>query len=377
MGSLIWGLSLGAVLSFLLGVSWLGVAVFVTLIVIFMIYPFLKSNPSRFFDENYNPNACIVICAHNEEKVIHRSLRSALNQDYENLKVVLVDDASTDRTSEVAKEIAGEDNRMILLRNERNLGQLKSMLKAVESVESDIYIFIDADNEIPSDYARKYVKLMKNFDIMGTPISAYNQFDSFTSLLHNAEITALSFILFANLFPSFVGRGMIVKKKVFDFIREKGIKGVDNGAMMNSAVERGKFRYFFPRGPVLREMATTKFSDFLGQRDRWYTLGIYEAMKNGARSVLSAFGFGVGFIWGTVLFSLLGASHLFLLHFFVIATFIFGVILHYTLGLGKNFVQAGFSTTILAFLNVYLITVSLVKAILGEVPERWYRVERS
>ena len=377
MSGLIWGVFLGVVVSFLLGASWLGIVVFTAMIFAFLIYSFSRSDPSRFFDENYNPNACIVICAHNEEMVIHRSLRSSLNQDYEKLKIVLVDDASDDHTTEVAKEIAGEDVRVIFLKNERNLGKFRSMMKAVRSTDADVYFFIDADNEIPNDYVRKYVKLMKNVDAMETPIAAYNQHDSFTSLLHNAEITALSFVRFVNFFPSFTGRGMVIKRRVLDFVEKEGIEGMDDGAIMNSAVDLGKFRYFFPRGPVLREMATTKFDDFLRQRDRWYTLGMHEAMKNGAKSVLTAFGFEIGSVWGTVLFSLFGATHLFLLLLLVATTFGFGVILHHTFGLGKNFIQAGFSMMILAFLNAYLVTVSMVKVLLKKVPERWYRVERS
>ncbi len=374
---IILGIFVGIAISFSIGVIEQGAIVLALLIIGLEIFSFVKSDPKRLTNENFSPKVCVVICAHNEEKVIHRSLRSSLNQDYKNLRIVLVDDASSDRTLEFAKEVAKEDEKVFFLKNEKNLGKFRSMMRAVENTDAEVYFFIDADNEIPRNYVGNYVKLMEKVDAMETPLAAYNQSDSFTSLLHNAEITALSFVRFSNLFPSFTGRGMVVKRKVLEFIREKKIEGVDDGAVMNSAVELGKFRYFFPRGPVLREMATTTFQEFLKQRDRWYTLGMYEAMKNGAKSVLFAFGFSSGFVSGTIAFSFSGVAHSLVLPSFVFIAFVFGVILHYMFGLGKNPVQGGMSAVVLIFLNAYLVSISMVKAIFGKVPRKWYKVERS
>ena len=52
----------------------------------------------------FNPRVAVLIPAYNEEKVIVRTIRSVLNSDYENLHVIVIDDGSTDRTAEVARE---------------------------------------------------------------------------------------------------------------------------------------------------------------------------------------------------------------------------------------------------------------------------------
>ncbi len=46
----------------------------------------------------------MLIPAYNEEKVIVRTIRSVLNSDYTNLHIIVIDDGSTDRTFEVARE---------------------------------------------------------------------------------------------------------------------------------------------------------------------------------------------------------------------------------------------------------------------------------
>ena len=51
-----------------------------------------------------NPRVAVLIPAYNEETVIVRTIRSVLNSDYKNLHVIVIDDGSSDRTAEVARE---------------------------------------------------------------------------------------------------------------------------------------------------------------------------------------------------------------------------------------------------------------------------------
>ncbi|HLQ43930.1 MAG TPA: polysaccharide deacetylase family protein, partial [Planctomycetaceae bacterium] len=53
---------------------------------------------------SYKPNVAVLIPAYNEEKVIERTVRAALNSDYRNLRVIVIDDGSKDRTLQVARD---------------------------------------------------------------------------------------------------------------------------------------------------------------------------------------------------------------------------------------------------------------------------------
>src|SRR6202021_1718301 len=53
---------------------------------------------------SYKPKVAVLIPAYNEEKVIVRTIRAALNSDYPNLSVIVIDDGSKDRTLEVARK---------------------------------------------------------------------------------------------------------------------------------------------------------------------------------------------------------------------------------------------------------------------------------
>ena len=52
---------------------------------------------------SYKPKVAVLIPAYNEEKVIERTVRAALNSDYRNLRVIVIDDGSRDRTLEIAR----------------------------------------------------------------------------------------------------------------------------------------------------------------------------------------------------------------------------------------------------------------------------------
>src|SRR5262249_47036701 len=70
------------------------------------------------FDPGYRPAVAVLIPAYNEEKVIERTVRSVLDSNYMNLRVIVIDDGSKDATLEVtraafAKEIA--DGRVTVL----------------------------------------------------------------------------------------------------------------------------------------------------------------------------------------------------------------------------------------------------------------------
>ena len=50
------------------------------------------------------PLVSILIASYNKENYINRCIKSCLNQTYENLEIIFVDDSSTDKSFEIAKK---------------------------------------------------------------------------------------------------------------------------------------------------------------------------------------------------------------------------------------------------------------------------------
>jgi len=97
----------------------------------------------------------VMVPVYNERHVVEASLRRVLAlQDplISSLELIVVDDQSTDGTWNILQRIATEDSRIVLLRNERNLGKGAAIRKAIEYSTGDVSIIHDADLEYdPSD----------------------------------------------------------------------------------------------------------------------------------------------------------------------------------------------------------------------------------
>jgi len=72
--------------------------------------------------ETASPLVRICVPAYNSGATLHETLDSLLLQTYQNLSILVVDNASTDRTVEIAESYAAKDSRVRVVRNSENVG---------------------------------------------------------------------------------------------------------------------------------------------------------------------------------------------------------------------------------------------------------------
>ena len=104
----------------------------------------------------------IIISTYNGEKYIKRAIKSVLNQTYQNIEIVVIDDGSIDETYKIISELSSNDSRIIILKNENNLGFVKSLNKAI-SVSKGKYIARLDDDDLWID-ERKLEKQVEFLD---------------------------------------------------------------------------------------------------------------------------------------------------------------------------------------------------------------------
>ena len=107
----------------------------------------------------YLPQVAVLVPAYNEETVIVRTIRSVLNSDYPNIRVMVIDDGSKDNTFDVArsayeKEIAA--GRLTVL-TKPNAGKAEALNFGLTHLEEEIYVGIDADTVIAPDAISRLV----------------------------------------------------------------------------------------------------------------------------------------------------------------------------------------------------------------------------
>ncbi len=97
------------------------------------------------------PAVAVLIPAYNEEKVIERTVRAALDSDYPKLRVIVIDDGSRDRTLEIARaafQREASSGRVLILSKE-NAGKAEALNFGLEHLrDEEIFVGIDADTVI-------------------------------------------------------------------------------------------------------------------------------------------------------------------------------------------------------------------------------------
>jgi peptidoglycan-N-acetylglucosamine deacetylase len=107
----------------------------------------------------FHPAVAVLIPAFNEEKVIVRTVRSVLNSDYANLRVIVSDDGSTDRTCETVREAYPDEIKagILTVLHKTNAGKAEALNFAVDGLTEEFYVGIDADTVIAPDAISKLV----------------------------------------------------------------------------------------------------------------------------------------------------------------------------------------------------------------------------
>lgn len=100
----------------------------------------------------------VVVPAYNTGRWLPRCLDSLLNQTYENLEVIVVNDGSTDDTREILEDYARGKERVKVVHKE-NGGVTSARLRGVAEADGNWIGFMDGDDEIEPDM---YFRLLEN-----------------------------------------------------------------------------------------------------------------------------------------------------------------------------------------------------------------------
>jgi glycosyltransferase involved in cell wall biosynthesis len=124
-------------------------------------------------------NIAIIIPSYNNCQWYQRNLSSVIAQDYQNFRVIYIDDCSSDGTGELVEQFIAEHNSgnlTHLIRNPVRIGALQNLFNAIRSCDDDeIVILLDGDDWLAhSGVLRKIDEVYGNSDCWMT----YGQYQS-------------------------------------------------------------------------------------------------------------------------------------------------------------------------------------------------------
>ena len=111
----------------------------------------------------------IILSTYNNEQTISYSIKSILNQSYEDFELIIVNDCSKDNTKKVINSF--KDRRIVYLENNSNIGRSQSRNKAIKHAKGDFIAVMDGDDiSVPErlEIQLKYLINNPNIDLVAS-----------------------------------------------------------------------------------------------------------------------------------------------------------------------------------------------------------------
>lgn len=111
------------------------------------------------------PLVSILVPVYNREGIISETLSSALSQTYENIEVIVVDNASTDGTWAIICDYAKRDPRLKAFKNESNLGPVRNWLRCVDCATGVFAKILWSDDLISPVFLEKTIPYFDDLQV--------------------------------------------------------------------------------------------------------------------------------------------------------------------------------------------------------------------
>jgi tetratricopeptide (TPR) repeat protein len=136
---------------------------------------FRKAQPSK--PVTGDKRVTVIMTTFNSAATIQQALASVLAQSYENIRVVVVDDVSTDATVEILHAIANRDHRISVRISSENRGTYFAKNSAMKEFASDYYAFHDSDDWMHPDHILKHLEVMQASPQLACTLSQWFRMD--------------------------------------------------------------------------------------------------------------------------------------------------------------------------------------------------------
>lgn len=266
---------------------------------------FDNPRPSRF------PSLTVLVPAYNEARNIAKCLDSVLAIDYPGLKVMAINDGSTDGTREI---ISSYEKKGLKLINKKHGGKADSLNHALKHVKTELFMCMDADSYPTKDCAKKMVGYMEDSGVAG--VSPALKIEKVDTLMQKIQWVEYVFSIFLRkMFSIFQcqyvlpGPGSIYRtqliKELGGFDRESMAEDMEIAFRLQNrkyGIENSINAYIYTHAPET-------FRELFRQRVRWYR-GYLRNIRKYAHFIgnpeygnLGAFLIPINFIWIFILFA--------------------------------------------------------------------------
>lgn len=109
-----------------------------------------------------NPFVTVFIPSYNHEKYVKKAIQSVLDQTYDNIELIVIDDGSTDNSVEIIKKLAEKNEFKFIV--QENTGLTPTLNKGVQLAKGEFFCELSSDDHLQKTYIKKQVTFMQEQD---------------------------------------------------------------------------------------------------------------------------------------------------------------------------------------------------------------------
>ena len=236
-------------------------------------------------DPSYHPRVSVIVPAYNEDVTIAITIKSLVEQTYDNMEIIIMDDGSKDRTYKIAKKFEGVfKGKTIRVLTKPNGGKSRALNFAIERSSGEFIMCVDADSKLEDDAVALMVRYFRNPDIAAVAGSVLvSNTDSIITKLQALEYieglnmvrNGQAFLKLVNIIPGPIG--MFRKKDVLSVGGYAHDTFAEDADLTLRLIKKNLKIEFEPDAIAWTE-APDELLDLLKQRYRW-TRGILQAIR--------------------------------------------------------------------------------------------------
>lgn len=235
-------------------------------------------------NESVKTQVSIIIAARNEEDKIALTIEDILAQDYPKhlFELIVVDDHSTDGTSDIIKSYEANGVKLIELKEKEPLNSYKkkAISEAINLASGDLIVTTDADCRMNKNWLKTLVQYYEenSFNLISAPVVYFEEKSLFERLqtLEFLFLIGLGAAGIGNKMPSTCnGANLAYKRTVF--FELDGFKGIDDLASGDDELFLHKVAKAYPNSigfcksyeAIVFTNAKANLREFMQQRKRW------------------------------------------------------------------------------------------------------------
>jgi cellulose synthase/poly-beta-1,6-N-acetylglucosamine synthase-like glycosyltransferase len=266
-----------SIVSITLAVAYLGM-------VLFLRRGWLAVETFNLKSTRFKTTVSILIAARNEEDKIFNTIKDILAQDYPAnlMELIVVDDHSSDQTSEIVLSFADRGVKLIVLNEDKPLNSYKkkAITEAIKLSDSELIITTDADCRMSPAWLKTIIGYYESGDykMISSPVIYFEEKSKFEEMqtLDFLFLSGLGAAGIGNKMPSTCsGANLAYQREVFYEL--KGFQGIDELASGDDELFLHKVASVYPDGigfcksrdAIVYTHAKSSLKEFIQQRKRW------------------------------------------------------------------------------------------------------------